>query len=161
MATGKDYYRILGVGREADDRTIRDAYRQLARRYHPDVNPNDGAAEARFKEISEAHACLRDPEKRRAYDQFGTNWEQAERARQAGGFQGATGGFSSRFSAGVAPSRASWAASSPAFSAATAEALRRTHKSSTRRCLSIMDGAWKGESFSDSRSNAYALAPPF
>jgi len=97
MATGKDYYKILGVSREADDKTIRDAYRQLARRHHPDVNPNDEAAEARFKEISEAHACLRDPEKRRAYNQFGTNGEQAERARQAGGFQGATGGFSDIF----------------------------------------------------------------
>lgn len=93
MRTDKDYYRLLGVRRDADDRTIRDAYRRLARKYHPDVNPNDPQAAEKFKEVGEAYNCLRDPEKRRLYDQFGPHWQQAQRAGQAGGFQWQSQGF--------------------------------------------------------------------
>jgi len=78
----KDYYATLGVARGADAKEIKSAYRKLARKYHPDVNPNDKAAEAKFKEISEAHEVLGDPEKRKLYDQWGSNWEAVQ---QAGG----------------------------------------------------------------------------
>lgn len=84
----KDYYAILGVSRGADEKEIKSAYRRLARKYHPDVNPNDKAAEAKFKEVSEAHSVLSDPEKRQLYDQFGEHWEQA------GHFQGGAPGDS-------------------------------------------------------------------
>ncbi|MEW6143088.1 MAG: DnaJ C-terminal domain-containing protein [Chloroflexota bacterium] len=91
---GKDYYAILGVSRNASEQEIKQAYRRLARRYHPDVNPGDKSAEARFKEVNEAHEVLSDSEKRRKYDQYGDQWqyaEQFEKARArggAGGFEG-------------------------------------------------------------------------
>ena len=72
MAEAKrDYYEVLGVSRDADDATLKKAYRQLAKKYHPDMNPGDAEAERKFKEASEAYAVLSDPEKRRQYDQFG------------------------------------------------------------------------------------------
>lgn len=76
----KDYYEILGVGRDADQKDIKKAFRKLARKYHPDVNPGDKSAEERFKEINEAHEVLSDPEKRQKYDQFGAHWRQYQRA---------------------------------------------------------------------------------
>ena len=76
----KDYYKILGVDRNASDKDIKKAYRRLARKHHPDVNPGDKAAEERFKEINEAHKVLIDPEKRRKYDEFGSNWQQWQQA---------------------------------------------------------------------------------
>lgn len=79
MATNdfKDYYNILGVSKTATPEEIKKAYRKLARKYHPDLNPDDKQAEARFKEINEAHEVLSDPEKRQKYDQFGQYWKQA------------------------------------------------------------------------------------
>lgn len=80
----KDYYRILGVRREAGEKEIKQAYRKLARKYHPDVNPNDKTAEARFKEINEAYEVLSDKEKRAKYDRFGDKWQYADQFAQAG-----------------------------------------------------------------------------
>jgi DnaJ-class molecular chaperone len=80
----KDYYKILGVNRNASEKEIKAAYRRLARQYHPDVNPGDKAAEEKFKEIGEAYEVLSDPEKRRRYDQFGTGWHSWQRGPQGG-----------------------------------------------------------------------------
>jgi len=83
----KDYYKILGVPRNATEKEIKQAYRKLARKYHPDVNPGDRNAEERFKEINEAHEVLTDPEKRKKYDQFGQDWQRYQQAGgQPGGF---------------------------------------------------------------------------
>jgi len=83
----KDYYKILGVDRNASEGEIKRTYRKLARKLHPDVNPDDKAAEARFKNINEAYQVLGDPEKRTKYDQLGANWQQWQRTgRDPGGF---------------------------------------------------------------------------
>ena len=73
----KDYYKILGISKEASQEEVKRAYRKLARKYHPDVNKEAGA-EVHFKEISEAYAVLKDVEKRRAYDNFGSNWQAGQ-----------------------------------------------------------------------------------
>jgi len=83
----KDYYKILGIDKNADEKEIKKAYRRLARQHHPDMNPGDKAAEARFKEINEANEVLSDAEKRRKYDALGQDYQ---RWQQAGS---ATGGF--------------------------------------------------------------------
>jgi curved DNA-binding protein len=82
----KDYYAILGVSRDATDKEIKQAYRRLARKYHPDVNPGNKEAEEKFKEISEAYEVLSDKEKREKYDRFGQYWQQAGRPGGTGGF---------------------------------------------------------------------------
>jgi curved DNA-binding protein len=76
----KDYYKTLGVDRNASQDEIKKAFRKLARQYHPDMNKGDDSAEEKFKEINEANEVLSDPEKRQKYDQFGTHWQQYERA---------------------------------------------------------------------------------
>ena len=76
----KDYYAILGVPKNADEKQIKRAFRKLAQQYHPDKNPGDKQAEAKFKEVNEAYTVLSDPEKRSKYDRFGSQWEQYERA---------------------------------------------------------------------------------
>jgi DnaJ-class molecular chaperone len=81
MAT-KDLYEILGVKRDASEKEIRSAYRKLARKYHPDLNPGDKAAEERFKEINNAHEVLSDPEKRKKYDKYGDKWEYADQIEE-------------------------------------------------------------------------------
>ena len=83
----KDYYKILGVDKTADEKEIKKAYRRLARQFHPDMKPGDKAAEARFKEINEANEVLSDPEKRRKYDALGQNYQRWQQAGgQPGGF---------------------------------------------------------------------------
>jgi curved DNA-binding protein len=81
----RDYYETLGVERDASNEDIRKAYRQLARKYHPDVN-KDAGADDRFKEISEAYEVLRDPDKRARYDKLGANWKAGQDVSQAAGF---------------------------------------------------------------------------
>lgn len=82
----RDYYEVLGVDKNADETAIKKAYRQLAKKYHPDMNPGDAEAEKKFKEASEAYAVLSDPDKKRQYDQFG-------HAAFEGGMGGGAGGF--------------------------------------------------------------------
>ena len=89
----KDYYATLGVSKTASEKEIKQAFRKLARKYHPDVNPGDKAAEARFKEINEANEVLGDPEKRKKYDELGANWRMYEQAQRSGGGTGAANPF--------------------------------------------------------------------
>ena len=94
----RDYYEVLGVDRGADEATIKKAYRQLAKKYHPDANPGDKEAEAKFKEASEAYAVLSDSEKRRQYDQFGhAAFEGGAGGAGAGGFDFSGMDFSDMF----------------------------------------------------------------
>ena len=88
MAEKRDYYEVLGVERGADDATLKKAYRKLAKKYHPDMNPGDKEAEAKFKEATEAYSVLSDPEKRRTYDQYGHTAFENGGAGQGGGFGG-------------------------------------------------------------------------
>ena len=88
MAAKRDYYEVLGVSRNADAGTIKKAYRKLAKKYHPDMNPGDKEAEAKFKEATEAYTVLSDPEKRRTYDQYGHAAFENGGAGQGGGFGG-------------------------------------------------------------------------
>ena len=85
----KDYYQVLGVSKSATEDEIKKAYRKLARKLHPDLNPNDKEAHKKFQEINEANEVLSDPEKRKKYDQYGKDWQHAEqfegRSRQPGG----------------------------------------------------------------------------
>ena len=89
MADKRDYYEVLGVDKNADDATLKKAYRKLAKKYHPDVNPGDKEAEAKFKEATEAYSVLSDADKRRQYDQFG----HAAFENGGGGGAGGFGGF--------------------------------------------------------------------
>jgi len=89
-----DYYKVLGVGKTATQDEIKSAYRKLARKHHPDLNPNDKEAHRRFQQINEANEVLSDPEKRKKYDQYGKDWQHAEafeKAQQSAGRQGGGG----------------------------------------------------------------------
>ncbi|MDR2147784.1 MAG: J domain-containing protein [Tannerella sp.] len=105
-----DYYSVLGLQKDASPDDIKKAYRKLARKYHPDVNPNDKDAHTKFQQINEANEVLSDPEKRKKYDTYGEHWQHAEeyeQARQSSpggdspfGFGGGSGGFTYDFSGG-------------------------------------------------------------
>ena len=88
----KDFYKVLGVSKSSSDKEIKSAYRKLARKYHPDVNPGDEKAEKKFQDINEAYEVLSDKDKRKQYDQFGSNWQayqgHAGRARSGAGAPG-------------------------------------------------------------------------
>src|ERR1700744_2548087 len=103
-----DYYKILGVDKSASEKDIKNAYRKLARKHHPDLNPNDAEANKRFQQLNEANEVLSDPEKRKKYDKYGENWQRGEayeqQARQqqanrqqqsygGGGYASGYGGF--------------------------------------------------------------------
>ena len=102
----KDYYNILGVKRNASEQEIKQAYRRLARKHHPDVNPGDKSAEAKFKEINEAYEVLSDKENREKYDKYGDQWQYADQFEKARRQQtpfrdfGRSGGTSSFYSGG-------------------------------------------------------------
>ncbi len=95
-----DYYKLLELDRSATKADIKKAYRKLARKYHPDLNPNDKAAQARFQQINEAHEVLSDPEKRKKYDEYGKDWQHAEQFEQAKKQRAASGGFGGGFGGG-------------------------------------------------------------
>ncbi len=82
-----DYYKILGIDKAATPKDIKNAYRKLARKYHPDLNPNDEDAKKNFQQINEANAVLSDPEKRKKYDQYGKDWEHADEFEKANRYQ--------------------------------------------------------------------------
>lgn len=91
-----DYYKILGIEKSASEKDIKNAYRKLARKHHPDLNPNDKEAHKRFQQINEANEVLSDPEKRKKYDQYGKDWKHADQfegARAQRGQRGQPGGF--------------------------------------------------------------------
>jgi curved DNA-binding protein len=98
----KDYYSTLGVAKTATDKEIKQAFRKLARKHHPDVNPGDKSAESRFKDINEAYEVLGDPEKRKKYDELGANWRMYEQAG-AGGAGPQPGSWHVDFGGGGAP----------------------------------------------------------
>src|SRR3984885_13306794 len=85
-----DYYQKLGVDKKASEKDIKNAYRKLARKYHPDLNPNDTEANKKFQQLNEANEVLSDPEKRKKYDQYGENWQQAEQFEKAKASSGNT-----------------------------------------------------------------------
>lgn len=92
-----DYYKVLGVNKDATQNDIKKAFRKLARKYHPDLNPNDPSAKDKFQEINEANEVLSDPEKRKKYDEYGEHWKHADefekQKQQHGGGFGGAGGF--------------------------------------------------------------------
>src|ERR1041385_722100 len=88
-----DYYQVLGVNKNATEDDIKKAYRKLARKYHPDLNPNDKEANKKFQQINEANEVLSDPEKRKKYDQYGKDWKHAEQFEKARHSQGPSPGW--------------------------------------------------------------------
>src|SRR2546430_15912311 len=88
-----DYYKVLGIDRSATQEDIKKAYRKLARKLHPDLNPNDKEAHKKFQQINEANEVLSDPEKRKKYDQYGKDWQHAGQFEQARQSQRQSQGF--------------------------------------------------------------------
>ena len=124
----KNFYETLGVSRTANEKEIRSTYRKLARKHHPDVNPNDRASEARFKEINAAYEVLSDPDKRKKYDKYGDRWEMADQIeeaqkRQSAGSWARQGGPGAGFGDAMGGGAAISGRSSTTFSGANAAAL--------------------------------------
>mgnify|MGYP000152229279 CR=1 FL=1 len=113
MAEKRDYYEVLGIGKNATDAEIKSAYRKLAKKYHPDLNPGDKDAEEKFKEVNEANDVLSDPNKRKRYDQFGF----AGSIPTMGPASPAAATVAA-LAASAAPAASIWATSSAIFSAA-------------------------------------------
>ena len=136
MATKRDYYEVLGVDRNADEKAIKSAYRKKAIQYHPDKNPGDKEAEEKFKEAAEAYDVLSNPDKRAKYDQFGHDMGPQGFPGGAGGFH--AGGFSmedifSQLATFSGARSATWAASSrPAAVHAAASVAAPTSASKSR-----------------------------
>ena len=123
MAEKRDYYEVLGISKGASEEEIKKAYKKLARKYHPDMNPGDKEAEEKFKEINEANEVLSDPEKKARYDQFG--------------FAGVDPNYGAGLTARAASILAIWAISSAAFSAgalAVPRARTPTRPSAAKAC---------------------------
>lgn len=98
----KDYYKLLGVAKTASQEDISKAFKKLARKHHPDLNPNDPEAEKKFKEFNEAYEVLKDPEKRKLYDSLGPNWQHGQNFQRPSGFEGAGYNFNGQqFDAGA------------------------------------------------------------
>ena len=99
----KDYYKLLGVAKTATQDEISKAFKKLARKHHPDLNPNDPEAEKKFKEYNEAYEVLKDPEKRKLYDSLGPNWQHGQNFQRPSGFEGANYHFTGgqQFDAGA------------------------------------------------------------
>ena len=93
MADKRDYYEVLGINKGADEAEIKKAFRGMAKKYHPDMNPGDKEAEAKFKEVNEAYEVLSNPEKKQRYDQFGHAGVDPSYGGGAGGYGGGFGGF--------------------------------------------------------------------
>ena len=100
MVSAQDYYRELGVPRDADEKRIKQAYRRLARKYHPDLNPDDKTAEDRFKQVTEAYEVLSDPDSRKKYDRYGERWRDVDRMGDAAGAHGSPFTWTGRRGAG-------------------------------------------------------------
>ena len=96
-----NFYEVLGLPRNASGKDVRDAYRKLARRLHPDVNPGDQAAAERFKRVNEAYEVLSDEKARGDYDEFGDNWRHADELRRAGVHSGFPGAWFWRYRLGI------------------------------------------------------------
>src|SRR5881275_2433095 len=120
----EDFYQILGIKRDAKPEEIKKAYRRLARKYHPDVNPGDKASEERFKLTTEAHDVLSDPKKRKVYDQFGQYSDNLADAAARGATPGGGGGATGRTSPGFDFEGFDWGTSSTPGSSSSGSSFR-------------------------------------